>query len=279
MCLCVISLFCCSDNTTGKTYIMMEARLVALFKSESEYTVLDKWVHWTCGMMKWLEQQCVALALARRSGDKCQKTCTPLILSAHFLLGEIKCQLAEIHFQEAEMFASLKETVMLLSIHFTPFVICYLILLCAQFPTSVRCSAASSGDKKWFATWNKWSSWLSRGRRGILKTDGLPFHVGFLPTHPIYWINEPAARPVRWQTCWAARKTYILHQDQQPHIILKFLYYFKCKFPQPISELTRNEKSLRSPFLHLLVPLFRKWKRALCDVWSIFCYLTYRIYF
>lgn len=30
------------DNTTGKTYIMMEARLGALFKSESEYTVLEK---------------------------------------------------------------------------------------------------------------------------------------------------------------------------------------------------------------------------------------------
>lgn len=31
-----------SDNATEKTYIMMEARLGALFKSESEYTVLDK---------------------------------------------------------------------------------------------------------------------------------------------------------------------------------------------------------------------------------------------
>ncbi|XP_029990139.1 isoleucine--tRNA ligase, cytoplasmic isoform X2 [Sphaeramia orbicularis] len=30
------------DNTIGKTYIMMEARLGALFKSESEYTLLDK---------------------------------------------------------------------------------------------------------------------------------------------------------------------------------------------------------------------------------------------
>ncbi|KAF3690036.1 Isoleucine--tRNA ligase, cytoplasmic [Channa argus] len=30
------------DNTTGKTYIMMEARLGALFKSESDYTLLDK---------------------------------------------------------------------------------------------------------------------------------------------------------------------------------------------------------------------------------------------
>lgn len=30
------------DNTTDKTYIMMEARLGALFKSESEYTLLDK---------------------------------------------------------------------------------------------------------------------------------------------------------------------------------------------------------------------------------------------
>lgn len=30
------------DNTTERTYIMMEARLGALFKSESEYTVLDK---------------------------------------------------------------------------------------------------------------------------------------------------------------------------------------------------------------------------------------------
>lgn len=37
-------LLCHSDNTTGKTYIMMEARLGALFKSESEYTILDKWV-------------------------------------------------------------------------------------------------------------------------------------------------------------------------------------------------------------------------------------------
>lgn len=38
----MISFFHPSDNTTGKTYIMMEARLVALFKTESEYTVLDK---------------------------------------------------------------------------------------------------------------------------------------------------------------------------------------------------------------------------------------------
>uniref|UniRef100_A0A8B9HXY6 isoleucine--tRNA ligase n=1 Tax=Astyanax mexicanus TaxID=7994 RepID=A0A8B9HXY6_ASTMX len=30
------------DNTTDKVYIMMEARLGALFKSESEYTILDK---------------------------------------------------------------------------------------------------------------------------------------------------------------------------------------------------------------------------------------------
>uniref|UniRef100_A0A3Q3WFY6 Isoleucine--tRNA ligase, cytoplasmic n=1 Tax=Mola mola TaxID=94237 RepID=A0A3Q3WFY6_MOLML len=32
------------DNATGKTYIMMESRLGALFKSESEYTVLDNFV-------------------------------------------------------------------------------------------------------------------------------------------------------------------------------------------------------------------------------------------
>lgn len=32
----------CTDNSTEKTYIMMEARLGALFKSESEYTVLDR---------------------------------------------------------------------------------------------------------------------------------------------------------------------------------------------------------------------------------------------
>lgn len=32
----------CTDNATEKTYIMMEARLGALFKSESEYTVLDR---------------------------------------------------------------------------------------------------------------------------------------------------------------------------------------------------------------------------------------------
>lgn len=38
----MMSLFHPSDNTTGKIYIMMEARLVALFKAESEYTVLDK---------------------------------------------------------------------------------------------------------------------------------------------------------------------------------------------------------------------------------------------
>nr|XP_057911034.1 isoleucine--tRNA ligase, cytoplasmic [Doryrhamphus excisus] len=31
-----------TDNTTGKTYIMMESRLGALFKSESEYTLMDK---------------------------------------------------------------------------------------------------------------------------------------------------------------------------------------------------------------------------------------------
>lgn len=31
-----------TDNTAGKTYIMMEARLGALFKSEGEYTLLDK---------------------------------------------------------------------------------------------------------------------------------------------------------------------------------------------------------------------------------------------
>lgn len=40
--ICMISFFHPSDNTAGKTYIMMEARLVALFKTESEYTVLDK---------------------------------------------------------------------------------------------------------------------------------------------------------------------------------------------------------------------------------------------
>lgn len=32
----------CTDNSTEKTYIMMEARLGVLFKSESEYTVLDR---------------------------------------------------------------------------------------------------------------------------------------------------------------------------------------------------------------------------------------------
>lgn len=32
----------CTDNSTEKTYIMMEARLGALFKSESEYTVVDR---------------------------------------------------------------------------------------------------------------------------------------------------------------------------------------------------------------------------------------------
>uniref|UniRef100_A0A8C7GKP1 Isoleucine--tRNA ligase, cytoplasmic n=1 Tax=Oncorhynchus kisutch TaxID=8019 RepID=A0A8C7GKP1_ONCKI len=30
------------DNSTGKVYIMMEARLVALFKTEEEYTIMDK---------------------------------------------------------------------------------------------------------------------------------------------------------------------------------------------------------------------------------------------
>lgn len=43
-------LFCLLDNTTHKTYIMMEARLGALFKSESEYTILDKWVQ---RLYKW----------------------------------------------------------------------------------------------------------------------------------------------------------------------------------------------------------------------------------
>lgn len=43
-------LFCLLDNTTHKTYIMMEARLGALFKSESEYTILDKWVQ---KLYKW----------------------------------------------------------------------------------------------------------------------------------------------------------------------------------------------------------------------------------
>uniref|UniRef100_A0A8C1VKT8 isoleucine--tRNA ligase n=1 Tax=Cyprinus carpio TaxID=7962 RepID=A0A8C1VKT8_CYPCA len=36
--LCVISPLCLSDNSSQKMYIMMEARLVALFKSHSEYT-------------------------------------------------------------------------------------------------------------------------------------------------------------------------------------------------------------------------------------------------
>lgn len=31
-----------TDNSTEKTYIMMEARLGALFKSETEYTVVDR---------------------------------------------------------------------------------------------------------------------------------------------------------------------------------------------------------------------------------------------
>lgn len=43
-------LFCLLDNTTHKTYIMMEARLGALFKSESEYTILEKWVQ---RLYKW----------------------------------------------------------------------------------------------------------------------------------------------------------------------------------------------------------------------------------
>lgn len=43
-------LFYLLDNTTHKTYIMMEARLGALFKSESEYTILDKWVQ---RLYKW----------------------------------------------------------------------------------------------------------------------------------------------------------------------------------------------------------------------------------
>jgi isoleucyl-tRNA synthetase len=30
------------DNSTGKVYIMMEARLEALFKKEDEYTILEK---------------------------------------------------------------------------------------------------------------------------------------------------------------------------------------------------------------------------------------------
>ncbi len=38
---------CLSDNSSQKMYIMMEARLVALFKSDSEYTILDKWVYST----------------------------------------------------------------------------------------------------------------------------------------------------------------------------------------------------------------------------------------
>lgn len=32
------------DNKAEKTYIMMEARLGALFKTEEEYTILDKYV-------------------------------------------------------------------------------------------------------------------------------------------------------------------------------------------------------------------------------------------
>ena len=31
------------DKTTGKTYIMMAARLSALFKAEEEYTVLERY--------------------------------------------------------------------------------------------------------------------------------------------------------------------------------------------------------------------------------------------
>lgn len=37
-----IMLYFILDNTTDKTYIMMEARLSALFKTEDEYTVLEK---------------------------------------------------------------------------------------------------------------------------------------------------------------------------------------------------------------------------------------------
>lgn len=46
---------CLSDNTTGKTYIMMEARLGALFKTESEYTLLEKWVQKTLQPLMKLE--------------------------------------------------------------------------------------------------------------------------------------------------------------------------------------------------------------------------------
>lgn len=41
---CAFFFFFFSDNATDKTYIMMEARLGALFKSEGEYTLLDKYV-------------------------------------------------------------------------------------------------------------------------------------------------------------------------------------------------------------------------------------------
>ena len=35
---------CVLDNSTERTYIMMEARLSALFKNESEYTILERLV-------------------------------------------------------------------------------------------------------------------------------------------------------------------------------------------------------------------------------------------
>ena len=42
-------IICISDNTTEKNYIMLEARLSALFKKEEEYTILEKWVFF----LKW----------------------------------------------------------------------------------------------------------------------------------------------------------------------------------------------------------------------------------
>lgn len=171
---CLISMFSSSDSTTGKTYIMMEARLVALFKTESEYTVLDKWVCGTCGIMKWLEEQSIVTVLALWSGDKCQK---PLWFFLLFTLSGIRC--AEIHFQEAEMFFSLKETAAEYSLRplrhplFDP-------LVCSVSHFS------AGGDKKWFATWKRWSSLTESRKEAVLKPNGSPFPVGFLPTHLIY---------------------------------------------------------------------------------------------
>lgn len=38
-------LFYILDNATGKIYILMESRLITLYKSDSEYEVLDRQVH------------------------------------------------------------------------------------------------------------------------------------------------------------------------------------------------------------------------------------------